>query len=394
MAIATGGGDKTVRLWDVATGALKHTLTGHTGGVNSVAFSPDGKTIASGDGTVRLWDVATGALKHTLTGHTRGVNSFSFSPDGKTIATGGGDKTVRLWDVATGALKHTLTGHTRGVSSVAFSPNGRTIASINWREALLWDLILYLDITPEPPDTVDIPGPTIAIRTPSAAQILDHSTPVITGNFSGAAPIAVALSINGEAVVAEVSDNAFTYTPADALGNGEYTLVAVATDVNGKTAEANVTFTVDIPGPTVTILTPSAGQILDHGTPVITGEFSGAATPISLSLTLNDAVIEAEVSDNAFTYTPADALGNGEHTLVAVATDVNGKTAEANVTFSIKRVYPAWDVNEDGHVNVLDLVLVGQNIGGSIAAVPRADVNGDGSINVLDLVLVAGHFGE
>ncbi len=66
----------------------------------------------------------------------------------------------------------------------------------------------------------------------------------------------------------------------------------------------------------------------------------------------------------------------------------------AELMITPKPAYPAWDVNEDGSVNILDLVLVGQNIGGSITAVPRADVNADGSINILDLVLVAGHFGE
>ena len=66
----------------------------------------------------------------------------------------------------------------------------------------------------------------------------------------------------------------------------------------------------------------------------------------------------------------------------------------AEITITPKFAYPAWDVNEDGSVNILDLVLVGQNFGGVISAVPRTDVNGDGSINILDLVLVAQHFGD
>ncbi len=137
---ASGSYDRTIRLWDVETWMHKHTLKGHAGGVSSVAFSPDGKQLASGslagdrlagatfDGTIRLWDVATGTQKHILEGHRLGFYSVAFSPDGKTLASDGDDGTIRLWDVATGHIQ-TLIGHTRGVSSVAFSPDGKTLAS-------------------------------------------------------------------------------------------------------------------------------------------------------------------------------------------------------------------------------------------------------------------------
>jgi len=132
--LASGNGDHTVRLWDVATHQQIGTpLTSHSGTVNSVAFSPDGKTLASGSGddTVRLWDVATHQQIGTpLTGHGGTVNSVAFSPDGKTLASGSGDDTVRLWDVATRQQIGTpLTGHTSQVRAVAFSPDGKTLAS-------------------------------------------------------------------------------------------------------------------------------------------------------------------------------------------------------------------------------------------------------------------------
>ena len=128
---SAGGWRNRIRLWDVATGSLINTLEEHTDRVLSVAFSPDGSTLASGsqDNTVRLWDVATGNLTNTLEEHTGRVESITFSPDGITLASGSSDGTVRLWDMATGSLINTLEGHTGGVSSVAFSPDGNTLAS-------------------------------------------------------------------------------------------------------------------------------------------------------------------------------------------------------------------------------------------------------------------------
>lgn len=141
--LASGSEDKTVKLWDAQTGVLKQTLTGHTGSVWAIAFSPDGKTVASGSGdkTVKLWDAQTGVLKQTFTGHGMEVESVAFSPDGKTLASGSWDSTVRLWDAQTGALKQTLTGHTNWVRSVAFSPDGKTLASGSDDKTIrLWDV--------------------------------------------------------------------------------------------------------------------------------------------------------------------------------------------------------------------------------------------------------------
>jgi WD40 repeat protein/uncharacterized caspase-like protein len=129
--LASGSYDTTIKLWEVASGRELRSLIGHTNAVTSVAFSPDGRSVASGsfDHTIKLWEVATGRELVTFTGHRDGVNSVAFSPDGRTLASGSYDTTIKLWEVATGRELSTLTGHTAPVTSVAFSPDGHTLAS-------------------------------------------------------------------------------------------------------------------------------------------------------------------------------------------------------------------------------------------------------------------------
>ena len=154
--LASGSDDNTVRLWRVDTGETERILTGHAGefegidngpssieGVKSVAFSPDGKTLASGggDNVIHLWDMGTGKRKMTLTGHTHWVFSLAFSPDGKTLASGSVDSDIRLWDPHTGQHKKTLTGHGDWVRSIEFSSDGKTLVSgSDDGSVLLWKI--------------------------------------------------------------------------------------------------------------------------------------------------------------------------------------------------------------------------------------------------------------
>ncbi|MCA3379404.1 MAG: WD40 repeat domain-containing protein, partial [Roseomonas sp.] len=140
--LVSGGDDGTVRLWDAASGAPLATLTGHKGAVDSVGFSPDGARLVSGsrDGTLRLWDAASGALLATLTGHEGRVFSVGFSPDGARLFSGSSDGTLRLWDAASGALLATRTGHDGSVISVGFSPDGtRLVSGGHDGTVRLWD---------------------------------------------------------------------------------------------------------------------------------------------------------------------------------------------------------------------------------------------------------------
>jgi len=146
--IASGSEDGAARIWDTATGQLKATLPGHKD-VSILTFSPDGRTVAIGGyrKTVKLWDVQTATVKAALAGKEGFINSVAFSPDSRTLATASlYESIVRIWNVETGALEATLAhekeceyGETL-VWSVAFSTDGRTIATAtSCRQVYLWD---------------------------------------------------------------------------------------------------------------------------------------------------------------------------------------------------------------------------------------------------------------
>ncbi|KAG8724228.1 hypothetical protein FRC09_020732 [Ceratobasidium sp. 395] len=143
-SVVSGSDDKTVRIWDAETGEpVQEPIRGHTGAVLAVAISSNGRWIASGslDQTVRIWDTATGNLTLELQGHSGPVLSVAFSPDCRFIVSGSQDKTVRIWNVETGqGVLEPLTGHSDRVGSVAYSPDGRCIASGSNDESLrIWD---------------------------------------------------------------------------------------------------------------------------------------------------------------------------------------------------------------------------------------------------------------
>jgi WD40 repeat protein len=170
LASGNAGGktpEQTLTLWDVASGEIEANFEGHETEVFSVAFSPDGKLLASGASdmaeggseTFKVWDVAT--RKSVLQARASSVSAVAFSPDGKLVAVGNGVSEVSLWDVASGKGTITFRGHTSVVYCVAFSPDGKWLASGDGRgNLILWDVAtgkarMLLKLWEKPGDSVD-----------------------------------------------------------------------------------------------------------------------------------------------------------------------------------------------------------------------------------------------
>lgn len=141
--VATSSWDKTARLWDAQTGKEIRTFSGHEDHLQRIAFSPDGKHLLTGsfDQTARLWDVQTGKEERTFRGHNGIVTGVAFSSDGEYVLTGSEDKTAKLWDAQTGQEVRTFTGHGEQVDSVALSTDGKyALTGSDDRTARLWDV--------------------------------------------------------------------------------------------------------------------------------------------------------------------------------------------------------------------------------------------------------------
>ncbi len=153
--IASAGSDKTIQVWDAATGGKVVTYRGHRDWVLAAAWSPDGKYIASGgdnytgggDRTVQVWEAATRNLLYTFREHSDAVSSVAWSPDGKRIASASFDTTVRVWNAFTGQNVLPYEKHTNWVTSIAWSPDGMRIASASQdTKVRVWDAFTGQDV--------------------------------------------------------------------------------------------------------------------------------------------------------------------------------------------------------------------------------------------------------
>ncbi len=143
LTLASASGDGTIKVWNLQSQKPIATLAGHSKVVYSVAFSPDGLTLASasGDGTIKVWNLQSQKPIATLAGHSKVVYSVAFSPDGLTLASASGDKTIKVWNLQSQKPIATLAGHSESILSVAFSPDGLTLASASFDKTIkVWNL--------------------------------------------------------------------------------------------------------------------------------------------------------------------------------------------------------------------------------------------------------------
>jgi WD40 repeat protein len=141
--LVTGSSDRTVRVWEYATGQLKHNLEGHQKSLSAIAVTPDSKQLVtvSHDSTVRVWNLETGALRLVLEGHQGSIYTVAITPDGKQIVTGGADSTARVWDLQTGEALKVITGHEAMIFSLAITPDGtRLVTGSMDNTARIWNL--------------------------------------------------------------------------------------------------------------------------------------------------------------------------------------------------------------------------------------------------------------
>ena len=354
---------------EAATGPLKAVFAGHTDHAWSVAFSHDGQTLASGswDNTIRLWNPSTAQLKTTLIGHTDRIMSVVFSPDGQTLASASWDETIRLWNPNTGKLLHTPADQRGAITLIAFSPDGQTLAGGGEAQPIrLWNTTTWQVERTLPGHTglVEVVvfssngeilasgsrDGTIRLWNPHTAKHIRTLSTTSTVNR-------LAFSPDGGTLVSGSWDktvrlwNPHTGQLKRTLPNQGGWVNAVGFSPDGKTLA--------IGNRGISLWDLETGQYKEP-----LAEDIGDA--ISLAFSPDGTILASGSGDGTvrlWDFTPADTPSE----------DTNG------------------DINGDGSVNVLDLVVIASELG-SEGQDLTADVNRDGAVNVLDLILVAGMF--
>ena len=340
--------------------------TDQTNSVLSTAFSPrhSGRlATARSDGTIHVWDTSTHTRLYILDDHTDSILSIAFSPDGRTLASAGIDNTVRLWDTSTGDLQHTLTKHTDFVTSLAFSADGGVLASGS-------------------------KDGTIRLWNPNTGQqqnaLTGYLVPVLSLAFS---PIGSTLATGRADNIIRLWDLSTGRLLHTLRGHTDFVL-SLAFNPNGSTLASGSADS------TVRLWNTSTGTLLKTLT---------AHTDWVNSVAFSSTTLASGSFDKTLCLWDADT-GDLQHTLTvhtnsveSLAFSTDGSTLASGsadgkvVLWAVTLAQVIADVNGDGVVNILDLILVDAHFGAT--GQHTADINGDGVVDIADLVLVANALG-
>ena len=332
-SFASGSWDGTVRLWDAEQKVTVATLPEHTA---SLAYSPNGSMLASlsWDSTVKLWNTDTGTHIATLEEIGEDTGSLAYSPNGQTLASGSWDGTVTLWDIETKTSIAAYQAHADLVTSLAYSPDGQALASGSWDATVnLWSVV--------------------------AAESIVRLEPELNLWDQPAAISSVAYSPDGKI-----------------LASGAWNGITLWHDVSKGSIPSTLGY-----GISVTSLAFSPG-----GNTFASGSLDGM---VNLWDSVNGEMIDLfghTSAVNSIAFSPDGKM------LVAGSDDGTLELWDTSWLNQFDSAPPMTaDVNGDGVINILDLMMIAAAFGAE-GAPSRADVNGDGVVNILDLVIAADEF--
>lgn len=415
--LATGSTGQ-IWLWDVKTGRHLQKMSHHPGKVLSLVFSPDGERLASGGGTpefaVHVWNTETGEELHKLTWHAHAVMGVMFSSDGRALASAGWDGSVALWDASTGEQRQTLAGH-EGLRSIAFGAGNKTLVGASSREMLMWDTVTGERVTVPLGSATSLAKPVfnadarlLATGQFEHVWLWDLDAGVGLTIYSGHTRSinALAMRPNGRGLASASEDGTvlvWDITPSSSANStvrisppsitsplsGEHLRLSLEIEAAENVAGFQATVYFD-PGALRYVKSEAGGYLPD-------GRVFGASAVNADHLTLEGMSVDgASHGDGVLAVITFEVLSAVSSNVTLF--DVNLVDSERKRWFPHLEngtvIEPIWiegDVNHDGIVSVLDLVLVGENF--TKSGKNDADANGDGMVDIIDLVQVAAALG-
>ncbi len=365
LAVCNGAG---LALWDVAARQNVTTLWGSDDDFWSVAFSPDGVTLAGAslNRMVKLWDIVARQEIGALEGHSQLVQTVAFSPDGATLASGSQDRTVKLWDPVTGQETASLDGHTSAVNNIAFAPDGSMLAAVSYGEVKLWGLsdAGQSRIRVTAVDTHGLPEAT-AVRVPIAVEdVTDLGLIGVEFDLRYDATVLTAVGIEREGTLTE------GWAVSPTIADGSITVAtASTTPIGGGGVLLYVLFDVQ------SAAAGGRGSTLRFAR-VALNEGGIAAVPYNGVFSVDEVLLYGDVGGNGV----VGALDAG-HVLQYSSGALTSFPIESTTAVWAAGPLPAGsarrtaDVSADGTVSAFDAGLILRYASGAIELFPVEDVS-------------------